>query len=198
MAENAHRFSDRVGAESPGICDDQGHSPFWDAIGRRFFHMSYPAAERLAGGRSKSFIAELMPQYPIYVPLLPEAAQLAIGQLHPVGEVPFTVLAAEGFDTDTYIDIFDGGPTVEARLAALRTVSTSQRLTVARGAAPQGALQASALLANTGTESFCATIGGACCVGNQVWIGEGAMRALDVMPGDDVRLAPLMGEEAYA
>lgn len=51
--------------------------------------MDYPQAERLAGGRSKSFIAELMLHSPIYVPLLPEAAQWAIGQLHPDGELPF-------------------------------------------------------------------------------------------------------------
>ena len=61
IAEFAERFSDRIAAESPGLADDSGRCPFWDAVGRRFFDMDYPAVERLAVGRSKSFIAELMP-----------------------------------------------------------------------------------------------------------------------------------------
>ena len=68
-----------------------------------------------------------MPQSPVYVPLLPEQAQWAIGQLHPVGELPFSILLDEGFDTETYIDIFDGGPTVDARVAMLKTVAGSRR-----------------------------------------------------------------------
>ena len=123
IAQHAERFNDRIAAESPGLTDDAGQqSPFWDAVGRRFFDMDYPAAETVTGGRSKAFIADLMPHSPIYVPLLPEAAQWAIGQLHPVAELPFAILQDEGFDADTYIDIFDGGPTVEASLGLLRSV----------------------------------------------------------------------------
>jgi arginine N-succinyltransferase len=127
IAEFADRFSDRIAAESPGLADDSGRCPFWDAVGRRFFAMDYPQVEQITGGRSKAFIAELMPQSPIYVPLLPEAAQWAIGQLHPVGELPFSILMDEGFDTETYVDIFDGGPTVDARVAMLKTVAQSRR-----------------------------------------------------------------------
>nr|WP_295080908.1 arginine N-succinyltransferase [uncultured Roseateles sp.] len=126
----AERFNDRIAAESPGLADAAGQSPFWDAVGRRFFAMDYPQAEAVTGGRSKAFIADLMPQSPIYVPLLPEAAQWAIGQLHPVGELPFSILQDEGFDADTYIDIFDGGPTVEASLGLLRTVKHARQISV--------------------------------------------------------------------
>lgn len=122
------RFSDRVVAEFPGVLDEQSASPFWDAVGRRFFSMDYPQAEALAGGRSKVFLADLMPQSPLYVPLLPEPAQRAIGQLHPDGELPFEILLAEGFDAESYIDIFDGGPTAEGRLPALRSVRTARPL----------------------------------------------------------------------
>jgi arginine N-succinyltransferase len=129
IAQFAERFSDRIAAESPGLADEAGRCPFWDAVGRRFFDMDYPQIERLTGGRSKAFIAELMPQAPIYVPLLPEEAQWAIGQLHPVAELPFGILHDEGFDTETYVDIFDGGPIVEARLDRLRTVRHGQLAT---------------------------------------------------------------------
>ena len=130
----AERFNQRIAAENPGLADRDGQSPFWDAVGRRFFDMDYPQAEAVTGGRNKAFIADLMPHSPIYVPLLPEAAQWAIGQLHPVGELPFSILQEEGFDADTYIDIFDGGPTVEADLGLLRSVRHARRLAV-QGAA---------------------------------------------------------------
>jgi arginine N-succinyltransferase len=134
---HAERFSDRIVAENPGLADHEGSSPFWDAVGRRFFNMDYPSAERLSGGRARSFIAELMPQTPLVVPLLPESAQWAIGQLHPVGELPFSILQDEGFETDTYVDVFDAGPTAEARLPHLRTVRLARKLVVqAGGGAP--------------------------------------------------------------
>ena len=138
IKQHAERFNDRVAAESPGLTDDAGQqSPFWDAVGRRFFGMDYPSAETVTGGRSKAYIADLMPHSPIYVPLLPEAAQWAIGQLHPVAELPFSILQDEGFDADTYIDIFDGGPTVEGSLQMLRSVRHA-RLMGARSDADPG------------------------------------------------------------
>ncbi|MDR7269301.1 arginine N-succinyltransferase [Pelomonas saccharophila] len=130
IRDNAARFSGRIAAESPGITDAAGQSPFWDAVGRRFFGMAYPEAEAIIGGRSRACIADLMPPSPIYVALLPEAAQWALGQLHPVGELPFSVLQDEGFDADTYVDIFDGGPTVEAPLASLRSVRLARDVIV--------------------------------------------------------------------
>ncbi|MGM9483349.1 arginine N-succinyltransferase [Roseateles sp. NT4] len=130
IRDNAARFSERIAAESPGITDAAGQSPFWDAVGRRFFGMAYPEAEAIIGGRSRACIADLMPPSPIYVALLPEAAQWALGQLHPVGELPFSVLQDEGFDADTYVDIFDGGPTVEAPLASLRSVRLAREVIV--------------------------------------------------------------------
>ena len=126
----AERFSDRIAAENPGLADETGRCPFWDAVGRRFFDMDFSRAETLTGhGRYRSLIADLMPQAPIYVPLLPEETQFAIGQLHPVAELPFAILQDEGFDAETYVNIFDGGPTVEARLAMLRSVRHAQAFT---------------------------------------------------------------------
>jgi arginine N-succinyltransferase len=217
MAEHANRFPDRIAAESPGVCDDEGNSPFWNAVGKRFFNMGYPQAEQLSGGRSKTFIAELMPQYPIYVPLLPADAKLAIGQLHPVGELPFSILMDEGFEADTYIDIFDGGPTVDARISGLRSVmnnikkraiagdtSVTSKLHVATQAAArvpslgtpvgQQALENAQLciVANTETEGFRATLANvAAGLGDTVVLSEEMMAALEIVNGDDVRIVPV-------
>ncbi|MDI4631998.1 arginine N-succinyltransferase [Pelomonas sp. V22] len=138
IRQHAERFSERIAAEHPGLVDAQGQSPFWDAVGRRFFNMDYPQAEALTGGRSKAFIADLMPHSPIHVTLLPESAQFALGQLHPVGELPFSILLDEGFDADSYVDIFDGGPTVEASLALLRSVRQARELQLRAGSVVLG------------------------------------------------------------
>ena len=159
IAEFAERFSDRIAAESPGLYDEtDGRCPFWDAVGRRFFDMDYPQVERLTGGRNKAFIAELLPQSPVYVPLLPEQAQWAIGQLHPVGELPFSILLDEGFDTETYVDIFDGGPTVDARVAMLKTVATSRRQPLQLAPNDHAELGPWHLVANTQRQGFCALL----------------------------------------
>ncbi len=193
IAEFAERFSDRIASESPGLADDAGRCPFWDAVGRRFFEMDYPAAERLAGGRSKAFIAALMPQSPIYVPLLPEAAQWAIGQLHPVAELPFSILLDEGFDAETYVDIFDGGPTVDARVGMLRTVRGSRRLLLHGGDGGGGEPW---LVGSTARADFRAVVAPARADGDALRLGAGAAERLGLAAGAVLRAAPLAAAEA--
>ena len=115
IAAHSQRFSEAVITEIVGFSSDEGHSPFWDAVGKHFFDLPYAEAERLCGLESRTFLAELMPQYPIYVPMLPQAAQDCIGRIHPDGQEAFDILEREGFETNSYIDLFDGGPTLYAR-----------------------------------------------------------------------------------
>ena len=130
IAAHPDRFAELIVAEHPGVTDVNGQSPFWDAVGRRFFQMDYAGAEAVVGARNKALIGDLMPMAPVYVALLPPEAQWALGQLHPLGELPFSILMDEGFDADTYVDIFDGGPTVQASLQSLRTVREAFELEV--------------------------------------------------------------------
>ena len=53
----------------------------------------------------------------------------------PQRELQFSILLDESFDTETYVDIFDGGPTVDARVVMLKTVARSRRVRLANGAA---------------------------------------------------------------
>ena len=190
LAEFSERFSDRIAAESPGLSDDSGRCPFWDAVGRRFFDMDYPQIERITGGRNKAFIAELMPQSPIYVPLLPEAAQWAIGQLHPVGELPFSILLDEGFDTETYVDIFDGGPTVEGRVAMLKTVNRSRRRAAVGQANSEGPWH---LVCNTERPRFAALLRTASPGAEPLNLDAAAIQQLGWQPGLPLRAAELDG-----
>jgi len=123
IAAHSARFSEAVITEIVGYSDDQGQSPFWDALGKHFFDLPYVEAERLCGLESRTFLAELMPQYPIYVPMLPKAAQECIGRIHPDGQEAFDILEREGFETNSYIDLFDGGPTLYARTANIRSIA---------------------------------------------------------------------------
>ncbi len=78
----------------------------------------------------KTFIAELMPAYPIYISLLPEAARGVIGQVHPNTAPARAILEKEGFSWRGSVDIFDAGPVLEADTDQIRAVRDSQRLPV--------------------------------------------------------------------
>ena len=138
MASHPQRFAESTAAEIVGLSDGQGNAPFWDAVGRHFFAVSYSEAEQMGSSRGRNFLAELMPGYPIYVPMLSDEAQEVIGQVHPSAQAVFDILMREGFETDNYVDIFDGGPVVQARTAALRSVSTSRLASVEIGAPKPG------------------------------------------------------------
>ena len=201
IAAHPERFSDRIAAENPGIADDKGRCPFWDAVGRRFFGMDTAAAEALAGGRThKNWIAELLPQSPIYVPLLPEEAQWSLGQLHPVGELPFGILMDEGFDGDNYVNVFDGGPTADSRVALLKTVASRRRVRASARRGEAGPLQGWQLVTRPARVDFRATLlprG----TGRSLALAADEAQALGVAAGDWLDVAPLdlaAGAEATA
>ncbi|RBP83219.1 arginine N-succinyltransferase [Marinomonas rhizomae] len=122
IARYPERFTKRLFAELRGESDKQGYSAFWDALGKHFFTMDFKKADYLSGVSNKNFIAELMPRYPIYVPTLPEAAQESIGVVHEDSGQSADILLDEGFEFRGYVDIFDAGPSIEARTESLHTI----------------------------------------------------------------------------
>lgn len=130
MAEHQQRFSKSVIAEMRGVSNEDGRSPFWNWLEEHFFSMDFPTADYLTGIGKKAFIAELMPKHPIYVSLLSKDAQRAINQVHAKTIPALKLLEAEGFSRRGYVDIFDGGPTVETSLENIRTVVQSERYKV--------------------------------------------------------------------
>ncbi|GAB2677529.1 arginine N-succinyltransferase [Aliiglaciecola sp. 3_MG-2023] len=130
MLEHQTRFSETVIAEMRGVSDENGRSPFWQWLEEHFFSMDFPTADYLTGIGDKVFIAELMPKYPIYVSLLSKAAQAVIGQVHEKTRPALQLLQQEGFISRGYVDIFDGGPTVEANIQHIRTAQASRKLPI--------------------------------------------------------------------
>lgn len=154
MAEFAERFADRVIAELRGVSDANGSSPFWQWLQEHFFSVDFPTADYLTGIGQKEFIAELMPKYPIYVSLLSKQAQAVIGQVHDNTRPALALLQSEGFSFRGYVDIFDAGPTVEARAEHIRSIRNSRRMQVRIGEVSAGEAY---LVANTSLTGFRAT-----------------------------------------
>jgi arginine N-succinyltransferase len=194
IASQQKRFGKRVVAEMQGIHGVNGQAPFWDAIGRRFFNMDFAEVERAFASRSKTFITELMPTYPIYVPLLPDEAQQAIGQVHPDFELPFQLLSREGFEADNYIDIFDGGAVLTADIDRLYTVRLSQSVPV-EVTTHLPASSSLRLASNERVEDFAATLVRAEVVDCVAFVSPDGAKALGVSSGEHIRLAPLQNDK---
>jgi len=139
VADQPERFSEHLIAPLPGMVDQDGRSPFWDAVGSKFFGVPFAQADQLALGKDRTFLAELMPHHPIYVPLLPESAQQALGQTRDVFMSAYSLLLDEGFEAERYVDIFDGGPIFYAnrKLLALTRSSRILPLTLHENARPE-------------------------------------------------------------
>lgn len=128
MSLHPDSFEKDVIAEMRGVVDDSGYSPFWEALGRHFFDMDYAKADLLSLA-DKSFIADLMPMYPIYVPLLPPEAREVVGQVHEKAQPALKMLQDEGFTFSGMVDIFEAGPIMESPLKRVR-INRESRVTV--------------------------------------------------------------------
>ncbi len=128
IKRHRERFADQVLAELRGVIDEAGGSPFWDAIAGRFFGMNFQEADAFNGTHGTRFIADLMPKTPIYTAMLPESARAIMRIPHPSGRAAMRMLEQEGFTGGSYVDIFDGGPTMVAATDSIRTVREAREL----------------------------------------------------------------------
>ena len=188
MADHEASFDPVVLAEMRGVVDDQGRSPFWDAVGKHFFDIDYPKADYLSV-INKRFIADLMPKHPIYIPLLPPEARAVIGLVHEQTRPALRMLECEGFAWTGMVDMFDAGPIVTCPLKDIRVVRESRKAAVAEVAEIEPAVPPQ-LVTNARTE-FRACAAALEEVGGGVRLSAEAARALGVAVGDPVRYAPL-------
>ncbi|MCW4460154.1 arginine N-succinyltransferase [Sphingomonas sp. BT-65] len=186
IAMHRARFAERILAELRGVIDEAGGSPFWDGVAGRFFGMNFQQADEFNAIHGNQFIADLMPKHPIYTAMLTEHARSVIGLPHPSGRAAMRMLETEGFAFENYIDIFDGGPTMTARIDQVATVRDSRTDTVAA-------------LADGGTASIVArgTLGAFRACHGRVGLTDGGVTLdsasaaiLGVEPGQEVRHAP--------
>ena len=151
IAQFPQLFPDKIFAEMRGFQTADAVSPFWESLGRHFFHMDFQAADDLCGTGERQFIEQLMPRLPLYTQLLGAEARAAIGRTHPETAPARRLLEQEGLLFDGYIDIFDAGPVLQARVREIRAVRESRLLPLRAGAAGGGD---AALVANTSAAAF--------------------------------------------
>ncbi|SBR50643.1 arginine N-succinyltransferase [Halomonas sp. HL-93] len=189
IAQFRDRFPDKVLAEMRGVFDEHNTSPFWESLGKHFFPMDFNEADRLTGLGQKSFIGELMPKFPIYTTFMSEEARACIGQVHRHTRPALEMLKKEGLRWEGYIDIFDGGPTVEAYIDDVRAIRNSRLCQVeVANSAPQESVSRW-LAATTEMLTFTASwIGRAPTPDNTIVLSQQEARRLGVTTGDQIRL----------
>ena len=145
----------------------------------------------------KAFIAELMPKHPIYTHFLSDEAQGVIGQVHPQTAPARAVLEKEGFRYRNYVDIFDGGPTLECDIDRVRAIRKSRLVEVAEGQPATGDYPA-CLVANENYQNFRVMLVRADPDTQRLVLTAAQLDALKCHAGDHVRFVRLCAEEKTA
>ncbi len=183
IAAHRHRFGNRVLAELRGIIDERGGSPFWDAIGGKFFGMSFQEADEFNAIHGNQFIADLMPKHPVYIAMLDEEARKVIGLPHPNGRAAMRMLQDEGYSYQGYVDIFDGGPTMLADTDKVRSIANAHHGEVVDASLEKGE---KALIAAGEFSDFRCCYGARELLGDDIAIDAQAAELLGVGKGDAV------------
>lgn len=124
IAAHSVRFEKKFIAEIRGFVDQRQVSPFWDNVGRHFCNLSF--VEIMAQiDLDRTFVSEILPEYPIYIPLLSQEAQAVIGKAHDNSKPALAMLQQENFIFNDEVDIFDAGPHLEVATDNIRTIKNS-------------------------------------------------------------------------
>lgn len=184
IAQHRELVADPVCAELRGWRGPDGEQPFWEAVGRCFFDMDFEDADSANSSLGNQMISDLLPRVPIYVAMLPEAARAVMGRPHDSAQPAFKMLKEEGFAFNNYIDVFDGGPLVDAKIEDIKTVRESRVFTAKVGHPGEAPL---ALMATGRLQSFRVTRCHAAIDGETMTISADAAAALNIKDGDSVR-----------
>jgi arginine N-succinyltransferase len=138
VAAHRPRFCERVLVELLPRLEDDGRSPLWEALGRKFTGLSYQEADRLSR-QNKEFIQQLFPPGEIYATLFSQKIQDAIGVVGPESEGARSILERIGFQFDERIDPFDGGPHWSAPTGQIEPIRHFRRARVSADALPEDA-----------------------------------------------------------
>ncbi|GJL82725.1 MAG: arginine N-succinyltransferase [marine bacterium B5-7] len=187
LAGLRERFADIVIAEMRGWQNSAGNSPFWEHLGKKFFGLAFENADYMNAVSGTQFISDLMPRYPVYVDLLPETAQAVIGKPHKDSAKAMSLLVREGFHFADYVDIFDGGPTVQCRTDDIHSVQAVRVHEVTRIENDTCLANDDAyILANDRMDNYRIVRQRARIDGDRIILGAGASEALDVSTGDQI------------
>jgi arginine N-succinyltransferase len=191
IAQFPHLFHEKVIAEMRGFLLPDGSSPFYEGLGRHFFKMDFNHVDELTSIGQKAFIAELMPRQPVYIAYLPKDAQEVVGQVHVSTAPARRMLESEGLYYEGYVDIFDAGPVLQARVSELRSMRESALATVdtpSRGIDGDGT---PFLLSNTALKDFHVLVSEHGPVNGKITLSLEEQQLLGCAAGDQIRTLSL-------
>lgn len=122
MALHPERFSDTVIAEMRGVSDHAGQSPFWDWLKHQVADLDFMSATRLACCGHSGFIDQFIPSRALYTQQMTHSARAVIGQVHHDTRPARHMLEREGFRHRGFVDLLDGGPTLECPRSDITSV----------------------------------------------------------------------------
>ncbi len=185
IAEFRSHFAPVVMTELRGISDNDGHCPFWEAVGYHFYHADFRQADYLRIAHPKS-VDELFPHLPIYCDLLPQEAQKSIGKTHPQTEPARKLLEKQGFINSNVVDLFDAGPHLYAPTHKIEAVRNCRIAKVHEIKEKIDSPMEPILIANR-QEDFRATSAPILGRGNKMTISEEVAHLLHLNVGDEIR-----------
>jgi len=159
--------------------------------------MDFDHVDDLTAVGKKSFIAELMPRQPLYVAYLPEDAQQVIGKVHTSTAPARRLLEQEGLYFEGYVDIFDAGPVLQARVSELRAMRDSTLAEIgpvsdlASACAPEAPADEPTLVSNTTLRDFRMILSQSVPVNGALELPVAEQEALCCKAGDTVRTLTL-------
>jgi arginine N-succinyltransferase len=195
IAQFPHVFTEKLIAEMRGYQADDGSSPFYEGLGRHFFKMDFDHVDELTALGKKSFIAELMPRQPLYVDYLPESAREVIGKVHRNTQPARKLLEQEGMHFEGYVDIFDAGPVLQARVSELRALRQSEVNSAALATGPVSASEELTLVSNTDMRRFRMIVAAGAPEDGAIALDADQLALLGVAAGDPLRTLPLNGRK---
>ena len=164
--------------------------------GVSFFGLTYQKADFMSAVDGTQFISDLMPKYPVYLDLLPKAAQDVVGKVKSDAQPALQILEQEGFQYTGYVDIFDAGPSVQCQRKLIRTVKDSRIAKIARLGDEPASLaadpSAACIVSNARLEDYRLVLQPLDVIDEQqVVINRRAAEALRLKPGDRLRYVKL-------
>jgi arginine N-succinyltransferase len=137
VAMHRPRFRDRILVELLPRLEDDGRSPLWEVLGRKFTGLSYRDADKLSR-ENKEFIQQLFPPGEIYATIFTQKIQDAIGEVGPSTLGAKNMLTKIGFRYDERIDPFDGGPHFSAPTELIEPIRRFRRARLSAQRLPEG------------------------------------------------------------
>jgi len=188
MAAFPTRFDDLVFAEMRGFISKENRSPFWEAIGQHFLDIDYVDLMDRVGSGLLDY-RHVIPDYPLYVSLLPKEVQEIIGTVHPSTKPALNMLLQQGFVLTGEVDLFDAGPRIEAKTAHVHTIKESLTGNVA--SITHTSFDAVRYIISNERLDFRACYGQLHVPGNgQIYLSPEMASGLEVKLGDLIRYIP--------